>query len=125
MLAEETAAPEIVTEAPQPVTQPSSRDAQVFGLQNHDARVILRARGNTWVRVEDQNGAVYFEEVMQRGDSFRVPNRNGLILATRNAGAVEILVDGASIGPAGSVGQALLSHSLDANTLAANSPEQP
>ncbi len=106
-------------------TAGTHREPQVFGLQNHDARVIIRARGNAWVRVEDHTGAVTFEETMQRGDSFRVPNRNGLIMATRNAGAVELMVDGTSIGPAGAVGQALLSQSLDANTLADNAPQQP
>lgn len=104
-------------------TDVSAREAQVFGVQNNAARVILRARGNAWVRVEGPDGAVLFEETLVRGDSYRVPNRAGVILATRNAGAVELLLDGQSLGPVGAVGEPLLEVSLDAGTLrAGNSP---
>jgi cytoskeleton protein RodZ len=100
-----------------PQASPIARDAQVFGTQNNAARVILRARGDTWIRVEAPDGAVLFEETLIRGDSYRVPNRAGIILATRNAGAVEVLVDGRSLGPAGAVGEALVELPIDAETL--------
>jgi len=40
-------------------------------------------------------------------------------MATRNAGALELLFDGQSLGPVGAVGQARLDVDLDADTLAA------
>jgi len=121
----EATATEAVEEEITPAASTAARDSEVFGSANHDARVILRARGNAWVRIEGEDGTVLFEETLQPGDSFRVPNQNGLILATRNAGAVEMIVDGSSLGPAGSVGQALLNKTLDANVLLADAPQQP
>jgi len=100
-----------------PAVTQSRRDSQVFGMQNQQARVVLRARGNTWVRVEGADGAVLFEETLQRGDSYLVPNSAGVILATRNAGALELMLDGQSLGPAGSVGQPMLDISLEASSL--------
>jgi len=106
-----------------PATEPAAnvgpREPQVFGVMNNGARVIVRARGNAWVRIEDTSGAVLFEETLQRGDSYRVPNQAGLIMATRNAGALELLLDGRSLGPVGAVGQARLDVGLDADGLAA------
>lgn len=105
--------------APRPVAEAGPREPQVFGVMNNGARVIVRARGNAWVRIEDAAGAVLFEETLQRGDSYRVPNQEGLIMATRNAGALELLLDGRSLGPVGAVGQARLDVGLDADALAA------
>jgi cytoskeleton protein RodZ len=102
-----------------------TREAQVFGARNNASRVIIRARGAAWVRIEDTSGAVLFEETLIRGDSYRVPNRAGLIMATRNAGAVELLLDGRSLGPVGAVGQPLPDVSLDAGALEAARPELP
>lgn len=104
---------------------PADREPQVFGTQNYDARVIVRARAESWVRVEDLNSGVLFEATMQRGDSYRVPNRGNIIMATRNAGALELLVDGTSTGPVGRIGQAVLEQPLDADILAAQVPTQP
>lgn len=104
---------------------PADREPQVFGTQNYDARVIVRARAESWVRVEDLNSGVLFEATMQRGDSYRVPNRDNIIMATRNAGALEMLVDGTSTGPVGRIGQAVLEQPLDADILAARVPTQP
>ncbi len=104
---------------------PEDREPQVFGMQNYDARVIVRARADSWVRIEDLNTGVLFEATMQRGDSYRVPNRANIILATRNAGALEMLVDGASAGPIGRIGEAVLEQPLDADALAASLPAQP
>jgi len=95
------------------------RDSQVFGTQSDASRVIIRARGDTWVRVEEREGGVLFEETLQRGDSYRVPNQVDLILTTRNGGAVELVVDGQSVGPAGAVGQPQVAVPLDAERLAA------
>ncbi len=108
---------EIEVNDPSILNRAVPREAQVFGGENGAARVIIRARGNAWVRIEGPGGAVLFEETLQRGDRYRVPNRGGLILATRNAGAVELMLDGQSLGLAGSAGEPLLDLSLDAAAL--------
>jgi len=117
--------PMAVNELPEQGIVSGRREAQVFGVLNNASRVIIRARGNAWVRIEDTSGAVLFEESLIRGDSYRVPNRAGLIMATRNAGAVELLLDGQSLGPVGAVGQPLPDVSLDAGALEAARPELP
>jgi hypothetical protein len=55
---------------------------------------------------------------LHAGDVYRVANRPDLILSTRDAGGIEINLDGQSLGPAGESGQALDSFSLDPGKLA-------
>lgn len=128
--AEEPApATETATLDPAPANEAANitgaHEPQVFGMQNHDSRVILRARADAWVRIEDLSGSVLFEGNMVRGDSYRVPNRASIVMATRNAGAVEMLLDGQSLGPAGAIGQAVIEQSLDPAVLEASLPTQP
>ena len=55
--------------------------------------------------------------ILRAGDSYRVPNRNGLTLMTGNAGALEILVDGKPVPPIGPFGAVRRDVSLDPNRL--------
>jgi cytoskeleton protein RodZ len=62
---------------------------------------------------------------LRAGDTYRVPNRPELILSTRDAGGIEIWLDGQSLGAAGASGQALDSFSLDPVKLAASATRGP
>jgi len=76
------------------------------GLDAAGARVVIRARDESWVQVRDADRNPIMTRVLARGDIYRVPNRPGLTLQAGNAGALEILVDGnptPAIGPLGSV----------------------
>ncbi|NWG46807.1 MAG: helix-turn-helix domain-containing protein [Alphaproteobacteria bacterium] len=95
---------------------------RVFGAQNTDAQVVIRARKEAWLRVEDLSAGVLFEETLAPGDQFRVPNRPGIVMAVRDAGAVEIIVNDVSLGPAGPEGRALPALLLDKNVLASRTP---
>lgn len=79
---------------------------RVFGEGNWDARVILRARQDVWVQVVAPDGALLLSRILNPGDQFLVPNRDGITMMTGNAGGLEITVDGRTVpalGPSGSV----------------------
>ncbi|MCE9651338.1 MAG: DUF4115 domain-containing protein [Parvibaculum sp.] len=102
---------------------PPIAEGQVFGAENTDARVVVRARKNdAWVRIEDAQGHVLIERTLNAGDSYRVPARPGSIIVARDASAFELLVDNASLGLAGPPTLVLTGKSLDADALLAAMP---
>lgn len=82
-------------------------------------RVMIRANGDSWVQVRDAQGTALFTRVLREGDVYRVPEQSGLRLATGNAGALEILVDGAPIPSLGGFGEVVRNVLLDPARLAA------
>jgi cytoskeleton protein RodZ len=78
---------------------------QVYGGQNRNARVVLRARAVIHVLVEGPGGKVYINRVLQPGDVYRVPDLVGLSLTTPDGGAVSLELDGQDMGVAGHAGQ--------------------
>jgi cytoskeleton protein RodZ len=90
---------------------------QVIGTQNAHARVILRARGDTVVTVKSPDGGTVLNRALKAGDVYQAPNTPGLSLATSDGGALEIDVDGVSLGRAGQTQQVLGHVSLDPQSL--------
>ena len=82
-------------------------------------RVVVRATGESWVQVRAQDGTTLFTRVLRNGDVYRVPDRPGLTLATGNAGALEIVVDGAPAPSLGTFGEVVRNIALDPARLAA------
>ena len=68
------------------------------------SRVVLRATATSWVESRDANGKRVFSRLLKKGETYNVPGRSGITLATGNAGALDVLVDGQTIGPLGPVG---------------------
>lgn len=102
---------------------PPIAEGQVFGAENANGRVVIRARKNdAWIRVEDAQGHVLIERTLAAGDSYRAPNLAGVILVARDASAFEILVDNASLGLAGPPTLVLTGKSLDPADLIAAMP---
>lgn len=74
----------------------------VYGAENVDSRVLVRARKpDAWVRVENAQGHVLIERTLAMGDVYHAPNVPGTILVARDASAFELVVDGQSLGLAG------------------------
>lgn len=114
---DETAIPAAPTPEGVPTATPG-RTPQVYGQVNEDARIVLRARLDSWVQVRDSSDdSVLIVRVLQEGDSYRVPNREGLTLRTGNAGGLEILIDGRTLGPIGPVGSVRGDIALDPEQL--------
>jgi cytoskeleton protein RodZ len=58
-------------------------------------RVVLRARGESWIQVRDTRANnVLVDRVLRANDSFPVPAREGLTLTTGKAENLDIVVDG-------------------------------
>ena len=76
---------------------------QVYGADNENARVVLRAKQDSWVQIRDEADELLLTRVLRRGDEYRVPDRSGLTLRTGNAGGIVIVVDGSPLAPIGPV----------------------
>ena len=104
-------APAAAAEAPLPA-------GIVYGQQNANARVVLRAHQPTRILVQGASGFVYFNRSLNPGDTFHVPNKTGVTLTTTNAGAVEVELDGQSMGFAGQGNAVAEALSLDPQSIA-------
>jgi len=83
-------------------------------------RIVVRAKTNSWIQVRDETAnELLVTRLLRSGDSYVVPNRDGLRLATGNAGALEILVDGAPVPAIGDDGAVRRNVLLDAEKLKA------
>jgi cytoskeleton protein RodZ len=101
-------APQTQAAAPAPLPQ-----GQTFGAQNTNSRITLRAHRPSLVTVRGANNRIFINRTLQPGDTYIVPNAAGLTLSAPDSGAIELIVDGTSIGFAGENG-------VDANGLPLN-----
>lgn len=92
---------------------------RVFGKENSNARLVLKANANVWVRIEDAKGNVVMTRTLLAGDSYRVPNRKGLVVIARDGGLLSYSVDGAKKGNLGAKGEILVGRPLDLEKLKA------
>lgn len=100
---------------------PSHRP-QAYGASNSNVRIVLRARAESWVQVQGANNELLLTRMLRAGDSYRVPNRDGLLLMTGNAGAIEVIVDGVLLGALGPDGQVRRDIPLDPAKLRSEPP---
>ncbi|MGQ3075847.1 MAG: DUF4115 domain-containing protein, partial [Ferrovibrionaceae bacterium] len=100
----------------------------VYGGENGDSRVVIRAKADSWVQVFGPGEEMLLSRILRAGDSYKVPNRPDLRLTTGNAGALEILIEGQALPPLGAQGQVRRNIPLDGEKLkaaAANPPPPP
>ncbi len=105
-----------------PAVPPASQTAsagtgQVYGATNANPRVILHISGDVRLTVRGADGTLYINRDLKAGESYRVPNIDGLYLATSDAGMVDAQVDGRNIGKVGQNQQILGRVSLDPTSL--------
>lgn len=141
---EDTAEEQTVTpEAPQQVTETPSNYPQdkldlaaasqleagetpenplprTFGVENTDARIVLRATEESWIEVKATNEKPILSRVLKPGDVYMAPNAPDLILTTGNAGGLEVRVDGKELRPLGGAGTILREVPLVAKSLIEN-----
>jgi hypothetical protein len=87
--------------APAGVQTAALPPGQVYGLQNHNPRVILRVQATTSVLIQGADGRVFLNRVLHPGDSYNVPNLVGVTLTTQNGSAIALELDGQPMGTAG------------------------
>jgi cytoskeletal protein RodZ len=90
---------------------------QVYGAANGDARLVLRARADSWVQIQGADNELLLTRILRAGDTYRAPNREDLVLMTGNAGAIELILDGESLGTLGPVGEVRRGIPLKADTV--------
>src|SRR6185437_4296069 len=64
-----------VPAAPPPVVE----KPRIYGVANGSTRIVLRAANDSWVQIRDANNVSVFARELHAGDSYRVPDRPGLL----------------------------------------------
>jgi cytoskeleton protein RodZ len=108
----------IKTAATAPASIPQPSDGRVYGAENKDAHIILKATAPVWLRIEDAQGNAVMTQMLNTGDTYRVPNRDGLIALSRDGGRLAYIIDGQEKGVLGPPGKILVSEKLDLAALA-------
>jgi len=110
-----TQSPTAASQAPAAAVPASA--GQVYGTVNRNARVVLRAYGDTRLTVKGPDGQVLLNRDLKAGDIYMVPNMTGVTMATNDAGAIAVDLDGSSLGRAGQPQQVVGRVSLDPQSL--------
>ena len=97
-----------------------TKDGREFGATSGGTRLMLKARAPVWVRIEDAQGNVVMTQMLMKGDTYRVPDRNGLVVIARDGGLLSYLIDGKEKGILGTPGEILVGRSLDLKELDGN-----
>jgi cytoskeleton protein RodZ len=84
-----------------------------FGAGNDESRLTLKANAPVWVRIEDAQGNVVMTQMLMKGDTYRVPNREGLVVIARDGGLLSYIIDGKEKGILGTPGEILVGRPLD------------
>jgi cytoskeleton protein RodZ len=91
---------------------------KIYGSENEDSKILVRARRNSWIQVRDNKAnKLLLTQLLKTGDSYQVPNRSGLVLLTGNAGALEILVEGKTVPDLAPPGTIMKNITLDPDKL--------
>ena len=96
------------------VTQ--TAEGRAFGANNTVARLVLKAKAPVWVRVEDAQGNVVMTQMLMKGDTYQVPDREGLVVIARDGGLLSYVIDGKEKGILGTPGEILVGRSLNLST---------
>ena len=75
------------------------------------ARVVVTATDASWVRMHNAQGKTW-TRTLQPGDSYRVPDRSGLVLDTGNIKALRVSLDGSEKTFVGIAGHSIVQHDL-------------
>ncbi len=87
-------------------------------LSTDGSRILVKAKTASWIQVrDDEENKMLLTRLLRPGDSYRVPNKEGLVLLTSNAGALDIFVDGKPVPSIGDFGAVRRSVVLDPKKL--------
>lgn len=90
-----------------------------------EGRVVLKATASAWVQIVGEHQDVIFTKILRAGESYTVPARPDAMLVTGNAGALEVVVDGKSMGALGTLGQVRRNIPLDPEKLLNGAAKPP
>ena len=75
--------------------------------------MVLKATGNSWVEIEDLDGNILMTRLMRPGETYVVPNINGLTFNTGNAGALSLSQGDLIIPKLGEIGEIITAQPLN------------
>ena len=113
--------PPLATAAPKLPASPAAASAAPSGAH----RIVLIARADSWVELRDPSGASVYSRVLRKDERYEVPERQGLVMMTGNAGGVEVLVDGRAVPALGSSGAVKRNIVMDPDRLLAGTAVPP
>ena len=116
---EQTAPPAAPTAAEPELPVDTGYVPKVYGRSNLDARVVITAIDDSWVQVQGPDNELLLTRILHAGDTYRVPDRPGLVMVTGNAGGLEIQVDDAPAPALGPLGVVIRNIALDPDRLLA------
>jgi cytoskeleton protein RodZ len=99
-------------------TVPALPKGKIYGAQNRDARVVLRILSPVKILVQGTHGRTFINRALQPGDTYNVPLVNGVTLTTSNGAAVELELDGQTMGNASKSQGTIEAMPLDPQTVA-------
>jgi len=118
---ETTASIGTLAAAPEQADTPvQTQDGRQFGNASETSRVTLKAKAPVWIRIEDAQGKVVLTQMLMKGDTYRVPDREGLVVIARDGGLLTYLIDGKERGILGTPGEILVGRPLDVKSLEGN-----
>ena len=83
---------------------------------NTNARVVLRVTQPTRILVQTEDGRAFINKELEPGDIYQVPNMRGLALTAEHGNAVQIVINGKSVGTAGQTADPTAALPLDSET---------
>jgi cytoskeleton protein RodZ len=110
---------ELASAAEEPAEDPAAEEPAPADA-DADAKagkIVVRARLESWIQVTNAKKDVLFSRVLRAGETYTVPDENGLLLTTGNAGGIEILVNGKKLKSFGTVGLVKRDIALDPKKL--------
>lgn len=99
-------------------TAAGQADAQIdIVAQKPESRIVIKAEGSSWVEIRNADGKALISRILKPGDSYLVPNEEGLKLDTGNIGVLDFSVDGTAIPKLGEKGDVRRKVALDPENL--------
>ena len=99
-------------------------EPRVYGGENLEARIVIRATGDSWVQIQGLENELLLTRILHQGDSYRVPDRPGILMITGNAGALEIWLDDEPLPVLGPPGLVLRDVALEPDALRATAADE-
>ncbi|HUK58985.1 MAG TPA: RodZ domain-containing protein [Stellaceae bacterium] len=84
------------TAAPPQAASADSSAPHVYGAVNGPSHITLLAKQDCWIQVRDESDPaqpLVAQRTLRKGDTYRVPDRSGLVLRTGNATGLQVMVD--------------------------------
>ena len=81
--------------------------------RNPSTEMVLKASGNSWVEIEDLEGNILLTRLMRPGETYVVPDINGLTINTGNAGVLSLSQGEVHVPKLGEVGEIITAKPLN------------